>query len=45
MATFVVGDIQGCLKPLQALLETVNFNQHNDLLISAGDLINRGPES
>ena len=45
MATFVVGDIQGCLEPLQALLETVNFNKHNDLLISAGDLINRGPES
>ena len=45
MATYVVGDVQGCLEPLKALLETVNFNQHNDLLISAGDLINRGPES
>ncbi|MGB1383093.1 MAG: symmetrical bis(5'-nucleosyl)-tetraphosphatase [Porticoccaceae bacterium] len=45
MATYVVGDIQGCLEPLQALLETVNFNKDSDVLISAGDLVNRGPQS
>jgi len=45
MACYIVGDIQGCLKPLKALLKKVNFNRDNDLLISAGDLINRGPES
>ncbi|MDG2019005.1 MAG: symmetrical bis(5'-nucleosyl)-tetraphosphatase [Porticoccaceae bacterium] len=45
MAIYAVGDIQGCLAPLRALLEKINFNKESDLLISAGDLINRGPES
>jgi bis(5'-nucleosyl)-tetraphosphatase (symmetrical) len=45
MATYVVGDIQGCLSPLKALLQKVQFDRKKDLLISAGDLINRGPES
>lgn len=45
MATYAVGDIQGCLAPLKALLKKVRFNKDKDLLISAGDLINRGPES
>lgn len=45
MAVYAVGDIQGCLTPLKALLKKVNFNKKNDLLVSVGDLINRGPES
>ena len=45
MAIYAVGDIQGCLAPLKALLKKVRFNPQQDLLISAGDLINRGPES
>lgn len=45
MAIYAVGDIQGCLVPLKALLEKVNFNKDHDLLISVGDLINRGPDS
>ena len=45
MATYVIGDIQGCLAPLKALLQKVEFNKDKDLLISAGDLINRGPQS
>ena len=45
MATYAVGDIQGCLEPLQALLHHIDFNPKKDRLWVAGDLINRGPES
>lgn len=45
MATYVVGDIQGCLEPLQQLLINVNFNPSIDRLWVAGDMINRGPQS
>lgn len=45
MSTYAVGDIQGCLKPLQALLIRTNFNPQKDKLWVAGDMINRGPES
>ena len=45
MATYVVGDIQGCFKPFQQLLERVNFNPDKDVIWSVGDLINRGPNN
>lgn len=45
MAKYAVGDIQGCLDPLKALLDKVAFNPSTDLLISVGDLVNRGPQS
>lgn len=45
MTRYAVGDLQGCLKPLQCLLETVEFNPAKDQLWLVGDLINRGPES
>lgn len=45
MAKYAVGDIQGCLSPLKALLDSVAFNPSTDLLISVGDLVNRGPQS
>ncbi|MDP2379775.1 MAG: metallophosphoesterase, partial [Pseudohongiella sp.] len=45
MATYVIGDIQGCYKPLRRLLKSVNFNPGADLLWCVGDLINRGPKS
>lgn len=45
MATYAVGDLQGCLTPLRCLLRAVSFNPEKDRLWLAGDLINRGPES
>lgn len=45
MATYAIGDIQGCLEPLQCLLEEINFNPLADKLWLAGDLINRGSDT
>ncbi|MDQ6984109.1 MAG: symmetrical bis(5'-nucleosyl)-tetraphosphatase [Ghiorsea sp.] len=45
MAVYVVGDIQGCYKPLKALLKQVKFNPKQDVLWCAGDMVNRGPDS
>ncbi|MEX5617940.1 diadenosine tetraphosphatase, partial [Pseudomonas syringae] len=32
MAVYAVGDLQGCLEPLQCLLEHVHFNPEQDRL-------------
>ena len=45
MATYAIGDIQGCFEPLQQLLQTIRFNPQRDTLWLAGDLVNRGPGS
>lgn len=45
MAVYAVGDLQGCLEPLQCLLEHVNFDPARDHLWLVGDLVNRGPQS
>lgn len=43
---YVVGDLQGCLTPLQRALDRVGFDPANgDTLWLTGDLVNRGPES
>ena len=45
MALFAIGDIQGCLDPLQRLLERIRFDPLQDWLWLTGDLVNRGPDS
>lgn len=45
MATYIVGDIQGCFDELQRLLEQVSFSAKKDQLWLAGDLVARGPKS
>jgi len=42
---FIVGDLHGCYNRLITQLEELQFNRQNDLLISVGDLIDRGPQS
>lgn len=45
MATYVVGDIQGCYDPLRRLLDSAAFDPAKDRLVAVGDLVNRGPQS
>lgn len=45
MTTYIVGDIQGCFKPLTYLMEKVKFDPSKDYLWSVGDIVNRGPQS
>jgi bis(5'-nucleosyl)-tetraphosphatase (symmetrical) len=45
MATYAIGDIQGCLQPLRQLLELVGFSARRDHIWLVGDLVNRGPQS
>jgi bis(5'-nucleosyl)-tetraphosphatase (symmetrical) len=45
LATYAVGDIQGCCFELQQLLERVRFDPAADKLWLVGDLVNRGPDS
>lgn len=42
---YVVGDLQGCLDPLLALLDRLKFDPAEDRLWSVGDIVNRGPQS
>lgn len=45
MATWVVGDVQGCFGALTRLLRAIEFQPGQDEVWLAGDLVNRGPDS
>lgn len=45
MATYIIGDLQGCYDELQKLLKRIEYQPNIDELWFAGDLVNRGPKS
>ena len=45
MATFAIGDLQGCYQEFRQLLDLIHFDHEKDRLWLVGDIVNRGPGS
>lgn len=45
MATYAIGDLQGCHRHFLDLLDLTGFNSTRDRLWLVGDIVNRGPDS
>ncbi|UAJ65561.1 symmetrical bis(5'-nucleosyl)-tetraphosphatase [Candidatus Schneideria nysicola] len=45
MSTYFIGDVHGCYKQLENLLDKVKFNPLMDTIWLTGDLVHKGPNS
>lgn len=43
--TIIIGDVHGCFREMQELLEKVEFQPGHDRLLFVGDLVGKGPDT